>query len=159
MQFYSAKGRGCIDSSSYHLQLCGGGGGRRRCLDSGAPSFFLKLLDFRVALTPKLTRFSPVKGCGGMPWLGKMLLINSTSFLSNTHLFLSPSEERLLLPGGLLKRGIFFWIFSFFLYDIQHCFVCRPLRFHCVGGCWARTVATTAWLTLYPLGYISSTLG
>ncbi len=27
--------------------------------------------------------------------------------------------------GNLLK-GDFFWIFFFFMYDIQHCFICRP---------------------------------
>jgi hypothetical protein len=34
----------------------------------------------------------------------------------------------------------------FFMYDIQHCFICRPLRFHCVVGCGIEpgTVATTA---------------
>ncbi len=24
-------------------------------------------------------------------------------------------------------------------YCMQHCFICRPFRFHCVGGCWDRT--------------------
>ncbi len=24
-------------------------------------------------------------------------------------------------------------------YFIQHCFICRPLRFHCVKGGWDRT--------------------
>jgi hypothetical protein len=30
------------------------------------------------------------------------------------------------------------------MYDIQHCFVWRPLRYHCVGGCWDRTQDTVA---------------
>jgi hypothetical protein len=25
----------------------------------------------------------------------------------------------------MIKKG-FFWIFTFFMYDIQHCFICRP---------------------------------
>ncbi len=28
---------------------------------------------------------------------------------------------------------------DFFMYDIQYCFICRSLRFHCVEGCWDRT--------------------
>jgi hypothetical protein len=30
-------------------------------------------------------------------------------------------------------------IVIFLKYFIQHCFICRPLRFHCVEGCWDRT--------------------
>ncbi len=43
-----------------------------------------------------------------------------------------------LLKGD---RGIFL---GFFLYFIQHCFICRPLSFHCVGGCWDQKAATSA---------------
>jgi hypothetical protein len=33
-----------------------------------------------------------------------------------------------------LKGGFFLS-----MYDIPHCFICRPFRFQCVGGCWDRT--------------------
>jgi hypothetical protein len=83
----------------------------------------------------------------GCPDLGEngTILINTTSFLSNTLFFLSPSEERLLLPGGLLKRG-FFGFSLLFLYDIQHCFICRPSDYTVSedAGIEPRTVATTA---------------
>jgi hypothetical protein len=35
-------------------------------------------------------------------------------------------------------QGDFLDFFSY-MYGIQHCFICHPLRFHCVGGCWDRT--------------------
>jgi hypothetical protein len=38
---------------------------------------------------------------------------------------------------------------------IQHCFICRPTDFHCVGGCWERTraglLSVTLALALKPL--------
>jgi hypothetical protein len=48
-------------------------------------------------------------------------------------------------------KGDFFGFFLF-LHDIQHCFICRPVRFHRVGGTGIepRTVATTGvrhWLS------------
>ncbi len=44
-----------------------------------------------------------------------------------------------------LKEG-FFWDFSFFMYDIQHCFICRPSHSTVSedAGIEPRTVATTA---------------
>jgi hypothetical protein len=30
-------------------------------------------------------------------------------------------------------------LYFFCSYFIQHCFICRPLRFHCADGCWNRT--------------------
>ncbi len=36
---------------------------------------------------------------------------------------------------------------NFLLYFIQQCYICRPTRFHCVGGCWIEPM-TTATLAL-----------
>jgi hypothetical protein len=52
---------------------------------------------------------------------------------------------RTYLIEYLKKRGMF-WIFSFFKYDIQHCFICRPSDSTASedAGIEPRTVATTA---------------
>ncbi len=45
-----------------------------------------------------------------------------------------------------LQRG--YWIFSLFIYVIQHWPICRPHTvFHCVGGCWDRTQDCWQWQT------------
>ncbi len=41
----------------------------------------------------------------------------------------------LIIKGGFFEE----FLGNSFLNFIQHCFICRPLRFHCVGGCWDRT--------------------
>ncbi len=46
--------------------------------------------------------------------------------------------DRKSLIDGSSRAGLqvdYFWNF-FFMYVIQHFFICLPLRFHCVGGCW-----------------------
>ncbi len=45
-----------------------------------------------------------------------------------------------------MLNGGFFWVFPFFMYDIQHCFICRPSDSTMSGdaGIEPGTVATTA---------------
>ncbi len=82
--------------------------------------------------------------------------------------------------GNVNKGNLFVVAKQIFMYVLfsQHCFICSPLRLHCVGGCWdiePRRVATSALAvrrfshsatshppsaTSHPhSGYISSTLG
>jgi hypothetical protein len=46
----------------------------------------------------------------------------------------SENAKKIAIFVSKYKQGDFFS-----KYCIQHCIICRPLRFHCVGGCWNRT--------------------
>jgi len=55
------------------------------------------------------------------------LFYNSSFYPLTTHLFLAISHFSLLfIPSYSLLSFSILVLFSFFMYDIQHCFICRP---------------------------------
>jgi hypothetical protein len=51
--------------------------------------------------------------------------------------YMSVCYLSLVSASMLLQLERDFWGFLYFFRTIfQHCFICRPLRFHCADGCW-----------------------
>ena len=90
----------------------------------------------KVSRTLRTRIFIPL--CQVVNYLYAICPQSNICFFALLLCLLCTKHQSRMVMNCFFLRGIFLDFFIF-MYVIQHSFICRPFRVHCVGGCWDRT--------------------